>query len=122
MDEKSLRRFGPASPARYGTQRNPRQNGNLASKEYKAKIRNTMSAIFTHALRHDLANHNPISCGGSVIGRGGKRGSGAGVRLLGKFAAEREVVLFEPLQVVNLLEKLSLRDHLLVLLTAVQIS
>jgi integrase len=95
------------------------QNGNVASKEYKAKIRNTMSAMFTHALRHDLANHNPISCGGSDIGRGGKRGSGAGVRLLGKFAAERKVVLFQPLQVVNVLEKLSLRDRLLVLLDGV---
>jgi integrase len=95
------------------------QNGKLASKEYKAKIRNTMSAMFTHALRYDLANHNPISCGGSDIGRGGKRGSAAGVRLLGEFTEEREVVHFLPLQVVQVLEKLSLRDRLLVLLDGV---
>src|SRR3974390_1845651 len=74
------------------------KNGGLASKEYKAKIRNTMSAIFSHALRAELANHNPISCGGSEIGKGGKRGSGAGVRLLGEFAEKREVVHFRPNQ------------------------
>ena len=62
------------------------QNGSLASKEYKAKIRDTMSAMFNHALRNDLANHNPISCGGTDIGHGGKRGPGAGVRILGEFS------------------------------------
>ena len=71
------------------------------------------------ALRNELANHNPISCGGSDIGKGGKRGAGAGVRLLGEFAAEREVVHFQPSQVVGVLEKLSLRDRLLVLLDGV---
>jgi integrase len=95
------------------------QSGKPASKEYKAKIRNTMSAMFSHALRADLANYNPISCGGSDIGRGGKRGSGAGVRLLGEFAEKREIVHFPPEQVLDILGKLELRDCSLVLLDGV---
>ena len=78
------------------------QNGRQSSKEYKVKIRNIMSAMFSHAIRHDLANRNPISCGGSDIGKGGKRGAGAGVRILGEFADKRETVHFIPDQVLTI--------------------
>jgi integrase len=95
------------------------RNGNLASKEYKAKIRNVMSAMFSHALREDFCSRNPISCGGSDIGHGGKRGSGAGVRLLGEFSEKRLIVHFAPEQVLAILAELSHRDCALVLLDAV---
>jgi integrase len=95
------------------------QNGQPASKEYKVKIRNIMSAMFSHAIRYDLANRNPISCGGSDIGKGGKRGAGAGVRILGEFADKRETVYFTPDQVLTILGELDNRDRALVLLDGV---
>lgn len=70
-------------------------------------------------MRAELCNTNPISCGGTDIGHGGKRGSGAGVRVLGEFAEEREVVHFPPEQVLDILTRLDLRDRALVLLDSV---
>lgn len=81
------------------------------SKETKQKIRGVMSAMFSHAIRSELCSRNPISCGGSGIGQGGTRGSGAGVRLLGEFNAPRPIVHFPRDQVRDILQDLKGRDR-----------
>ena len=94
-------------------------NGNLMTKEYKQKIRTAMSAMFTHAVRAELCCSNPISCGGSDIGKGGKRGSGAGARILGEHAPKRPTIHFDPVQVLEILGRLDEGDRCLVLLDSV---
>ena len=96
-----------------------KQNGKRPSKEYVEKIRNVMSAMFSHAMRAELCNQNPISCGGSNIGHGGKRGTGAGARILGEFAEKRSLIHFKPEQNLAILGELEVRDRALVLLDAV---
>jgi integrase len=80
------------------------------SKETKQKIRGVMSAMFAHAIRAELCWRNPISCGGSDIGKGGARGGGAGVRLLGEFNKPRPIVHFRPDQVKETLKELGDRE------------
>jgi integrase len=94
------------------------------SKESKQKIRGVMSAMFAHAIRAELCSRNPISCGDNAINSGGKRGGGAGVRLLGVFRKPRRIVHFTPEQVKDILKELRDReagnpDCALVLLDAV---
>jgi integrase len=94
-------------------------NGDLMTKEYKQKIRTCLSALFTHAQRHRLCDGNPVSCGGSDIGKGGRRGSGAGARILGDHAPKRTVIHFDPAKVLAILGRLGQRDCCLVLLDSV---
>jgi integrase len=94
-------------------------NGSLMTKEYKQKIRTCLSAMFSHAQRAELCTSNPISCGGSDIGKGGKRGSGAGARILGEHAPKRPIIHFDPAQVLAILVRLDERDCCLVLLDSV---
>jgi len=49
----------------------------------KAKIKNVMSALFSHAVRWEFCGHNPISSG-IQVGTGGKRGPSVGVRISAK--------------------------------------
>ena len=49
----------------------------------KAKIKNIMSALFSHAVRWEFCGHNPISSG-IQVGTGGKRGPSVGVRISAK--------------------------------------
>ena len=94
-------------------------NGDLMTKEYKQKIRTCLSAMFSHAVRAELCSGNPISCGGSDIGKGGKRGSGAGARILGEHAPKRPTIHFDPAQVLEILGRLDERDCCLVLVDSV---
>ena len=55
-----------------------RLDGKMMSRESKSKVRNTLSGLFTHALRWEFCSSNPISCGGTNISKGGKRGTGTG--------------------------------------------
>jgi hypothetical protein len=49
----------------------------------KAKIKNVMSALFSHAVRWEFCGRNPISSG-IQVGTGGKRGPSVGVRISAK--------------------------------------
>src|ERR1700730_4952437 len=68
----------------------------------RAKIKNVMSALFSHAVRWEFCGHNPISSG-IAVGSGGKRGPSTGVRVSSKrrrsplklTAQQRELVLTE---------------------------
>jgi len=74
----------------------PRANGT------KAKIRNTMSALFNHAIRWEFAQSNPIT--------GPVRGSGV------RQSAKREhvPVVLEPAEFQRLLRELGLREQVMV--------
>jgi integrase len=96
-----------------------RGTGNLLARETKAKLRCVMSAMFTYAIRAKLIGSNPISCGGVDLGRGGTRGQGVGVRLLGKFAPARRSVIFTPAEIVEIMGELGFRDRALILLDGV---
>ena len=49
----------------------------MMSRESKSKVRNTLSGLFTRALRWEFCSSNPIPCGGTNISKGGKRGTGS---------------------------------------------
>jgi len=79
----------------------------------KAKIKNVMSALFSHAVRWELCGHNPISSG-IQVGAGGKRGPSVGVRISAK--RQRAPLVLSPEQVKQGLAELQFRDQLLVFL------
>ncbi len=79
----------------------------------RAKIKNVMSALFSHAVRWEFCSHNPISSG-LQVGTGGKRGPSVGVRISAK--RERAPLVLSPEQVKLGLAELQFRDQLLVFL------
>ncbi len=79
----------------------------------KAKIKNVMSALFSHAVRWEFCGYNPISSG-PAVGSGGKRGPSVGVRVSAKRRKAPLVLSSE--QVKQGLAELQFRDQLLVLL------
>ena len=79
----------------------------------RAKIKNIMSALFSHAVRWEFCGHNPISSG-IQVGSGGKRGPSVGVRISAK--RERAPLILSPEQVKLGLAELQFRDQLLVFL------
>ena len=79
----------------------------------KAKIKNVMSALFSHAVRWEICSHNPISSG-SAVGSGGQRGPSVGVRISAK--RQKAPLVLSPEQVKQGLTELQFRDQLLVLL------
>ncbi len=80
----------------------------------KLKIKGVMSTIFSHGVRWELVDRNPI-CGQG--GTPGHRGASTGVRQSGK-AVIRRIVL-PPETVRQVLEQLPLRETVMVLLDAV---
>lgn len=56
----------------------------------KAKVKCVMSALFSHAVRWEFCDHNPISSG-IPVGTGGKRRPSIGVRISAK-RPDRRVV------------------------------
>jgi Site-specific recombinase XerD len=76
----------------------PRKDGRPASPATKSKIRNVMSAIFSHAIRYGWASHNPITA----------------VRTSAKRLHEPDILTPEEFQ--GLLVQLDQRERLLVLL------
>jgi len=79
----------------------------------KAKVKCVMSALFSHAVRWEFREHNPISSG-IPVGTGGKRGPSAGVRVSAK--RQQAPLVLSPEQVKQGLAKLEFRDQLLVFL------
>ncbi len=79
----------------------------------RAKIKNVMSALFSHAVRWEFCGHNPISSG-IQVGAGGKRGPSVGVRISAKRQKAPLVLCSE--QVKQGLAELQFRDQLLVFL------
>lgn len=79
----------------------------------KAKIKNVMSALFSHAVRWEFCEHNPISSG-AAVGAGGKRGPSVGVRVSAR--RQKAPLILSPEQVKQGLAELEFRDQLLVLL------
>ena len=75
-----------------------RKDGKPASPATKSKIRNVMSAIFSHAIRYGWASHNPITA----------------VRTSAKRICEPEILTPDEFQ--SLLGQLEQRERLLVLL------
>jgi integrase len=81
----------------------------------KAKIKNVMSALFSHAVRWEFCSHNPISSG-IPVGSGGKRGPSTGVRVSAK--RRKAPLKLTAEQVALVLTELEFRDQLLVFLDA----
>jgi len=79
----------------------------------KGKIKCILSAIFSHAVRWELAERNPIAGQGSS---NGKRGVSTGVRVSTK--REKIPVVLSVEQIRRLLELLPLRERTMVLLDA----
>ena len=79
----------------------------------KAKIKCVMSAMFSHAVRWEFCERNPISSG-IPVGNGGKRGPSTGVRISAK--RQRSPLVLSPEQVKLGLAELEFRDQLLVFL------
>src|SRR5271166_1342785 len=79
----------------------------------KAKIKCVMSAMFSHAVRWEFCEHNPISSG-IPVGTGGKRGPSTGVRISAK--RQRSPMVLSSEQVKLGLAELEFRDQLLVFL------
>jgi integrase len=79
----------------------------------KAKIKNVMSALFSHAVRWEFCGYNPISSG-PAVGSGGKRGPSVGVRISAK--RQKAPLVLSSEQVKQGLAELQFRDQLLVLL------
>jgi integrase len=77
----------------------------------KAKVKNVMSALFSHAVRWEFCGHNPISSG-VPVGAGGKRGPSNGVRVSAK--RQRAPLVLSPEKVALGLSELKFRDQLLV--------
>jgi len=80
----------------------------------KLKIKGILSTIFSHGVRWELVEHNPI-CGQG--GTPGHRGASTGVRQSGKVSIQR--VVLTPQVVQKVLEELPLREAMMVLLDAV---
>jgi integrase len=80
---------------------------------FKAKIKCVMSALFSHAVRWEFCDYNPISSGVQV-GSGGKRGPSVGVRISAK--RRKAPLALSPEQVMLGLNNLEFRDQLLVFL------
>lgn len=80
----------------------------------KLKIKGIMSTIFSHGVRWELVEHNPI-CGQG--GTPGHRGASTGVRQSGKVSIKR--VVLTPQVVQKVLEELPLREATMALLDAV---
>lgn len=76
----------------------PRKDGKPASPATKSKIRNVMSAMFSHAIRYGWASHNPITA----------------VRTSAKRLREPDILT--PDEIQGLLGQLGQRERLLVLL------
>src|SRR5207302_1339967 len=81
----------------------------------RAKIRTTMSAMYSHAVRWEFISHQPISSG-VPVGSGGKRGPSTGVRVSSLRQKDPTVVTSE--QFTLGLAELDFRDRLLVFLFA----
>jgi integrase len=79
----------------------------------KAKVKCVMSALFSHAVRWEFCDHNPISSG-IPVGTGGKRGPSIGVRISAK--RRKSPLVLSPAQVILGLAGLQFRDQLLVFL------
>lgn len=79
----------------------------------KAKIKCVMSALFSHAVRWEFCDHNPISSG-IPVGAGGRRGPSIGVRVSAK--RRKSPLFLSPDQVKLGLAELEFRDQLLVFL------
>jgi integrase len=79
----------------------------------KAKIKNIMSALFSHAVRWEFCGRNPISSG-IQVGSGGKRGPSVGVRVSTK--RQRAPLVLSSEQVKQGLAGLQFRDQLLLFL------
>jgi len=79
----------------------------------KAKIKNVMSALFSHAVRWEFCGYNPISSG-PAVGSGGERGPSVGVRVSAK--RQKAPLVLSSEQVKHGLMELQFRDQLLVLL------
>ncbi len=79
----------------------------------KAKIKNVMSALFSHAVRWEFCGYNPISSG-PAVGSGGKRGPSVGVRVSAK--RQKAPLVLSSDEVKQGLAELQFRDQLLVLL------
>jgi integrase len=79
----------------------------------KAKIKNVMSALFSHAVRWEFCGRNPISSGGPA-GTGGSRGPSVGVRVSAKRQKAPLILSSEELKLG--LAELGFRDQLLVFL------
>jgi integrase len=80
----------------------------------KLKIKNIMSTIFSHGVRWELVDRNPI-CGQG--GTPGHRGASTGVRQSGKISITR--VILPPEVVRQTLEELPLRETTMTLVDAV---
>ena len=80
----------------------------------KLKVKGIMSTIFSHGVRWELVEHNPI-CGQG--GTPGHRGASTGVRQSGKVSIQR--VVLTPQVVQKVLEELPLREATMALLDAV---
>jgi integrase len=63
----------------------------------KAKLRNQMCALYSHAIRHELYDRNPIS--GTAITQNGVRGSG-GVRVSTKRLRTPDVLSIDEMQAI----------------------
>jgi integrase len=77
----------------------------------QAKIKCVMSAMFSHGVRWELCDYNPISSG-MHVGMGGKRGPSIGVRVSAK--RRKDPLVLTPAQVTAGLALLEMRDQLLV--------
>lgn len=77
----------------------------------KAKIKCVMSAMFSHAVRWEFCDHNPISSG-MQLGAGGRRGPSTGVRVSSK--RRKDPLVLTPEQVKTGLALLEFREQLMV--------
>ena len=77
----------------------------------KAKIKCVMSAMFSHAVRWELCDSNPISSG-IQVGAGGRRGPSVGVRVSAQ--RRKDPLVLTPVQVAAGLALLEVREQLLV--------
>jgi integrase len=80
----------------------------------KLKVKGIMSTIFSHGVRWELVERNPI-CGQG--GTPGHRGASTGVRVSGKPKIKR--IILSPDVVMQTLEQLKLREQAMTLLDAV---
>jgi integrase len=81
----------------------------------RAKIKCVMSALFSHAVRWELCDQNPISSG-IPVGTGGKRGPSTGVRVSAQ--CRKTLLKLTAQQVAEALTTLEFRDQLLVFMDA----
>jgi integrase len=91
-----------------------RENGTELTDGTKAKLKGIMSTIFSHGVRWEKLEHNPV-CGQG--GTKGHRGASTGVRQSSAISIER--VILEPIVVSQVLEELPLRETTMSLVDAV---